>query len=455
MDSAHKDFILAPRASTRVSWLETMVLSGLGLGLGYWLSPLDPLLVHNTFPWLVLVPLLMGMRYGFMQGLIGAILLVLALFAYRANGYSVYQDIPESFVVGVLISGMLVGEFRDLWERRLERLDMANEYRQLRLDAFTRTHYILRISHDRLEQRVAGNDRSLRSSLLGLRSQLRALPHGDDALAALAESVMNVLAQYGSFHVAALYRVQADEHVQLQPLNSLGACKPMNADDLLVRMCLKRGQLVSVREDLLERGESRDHSQYQACIPLIDTEDRILALVAVEQMPFFSFNDRTLSLLAILAGHVADLLLSDPQALQLESSDAQVFSQNLKRCLHDAQQHHLDAYLMGLEVKQTDHREQLLSLIESSQRGLDLQLKSADLSNPCVLVLLPLTTAEGAQGYLQRLQGMLAERFGQAQTLESLGVSIHRYDIGVMREREALRNFLFNECGFNDQQVAV
>lgn len=455
MDSAHKDFILAPRASTRVAWLETLVVSGLGLALGYWLSPQDPLLVHNTFPWLVLVPLLMGMRYGFMQGLIGAVVLVLALFVYRANGYVVYQDIPDSFVVGVLISGMLVGEFRDLWERRLERLDMANEYRQLRLDAFTRTHYILRISHDRLEQRVAGNDRSLRSSLLGLRSQLRALPRGDDALAALAESIMNLLAQYGSFHVAGLYRVEDDERVQLQPLNALGACKPMRVDDLLVRMCLKRGELVSVREDLLERGEGREHSQYQACIPLIDTEDRILALLAVEQMPFFSFNDRTLSLLAILAGHVADLLLSDPQALQLEDSDAQVFSQNLKRCLHDAQHHNLDGYLLGLDVAQATNREELLNLIAGSQRGLDLQLKCADQANPCVLVLLPLTTAEGAQGYLQRLHGMLTERFGHEQTLESLSVRVRRFDIGVMREREALRHFLFNECGFNDQQVAV
>ncbi|MGE6792336.1 GAF domain-containing protein [Pseudomonas guineae] len=455
MESAHKDFTLAPRASTRVSWLETLLLSGLGLGLGYWLSPQDPLLVHNTFPWLVLAPLLLGMRYGFVHGLVSAVLLVLALFAYRTGGYAVYQDIPESFVVGVLVSGMLVGEFRDIWERRLERLDMANDYRQLRLDAFTRTHYILRISHDRLEQRVAGNDRSLRSSLLGLRSQLRALPHGHDSLATLAEAIMNLLAQYGSFRVAGLYRVTPDEQIELQPLHTLGVCKPMQADDLLVRMCLKRGELVSVREDLLERGESREHSQYQVCIPLIDTEGRLLAVLAVEQMPFFSFNDRTLSLLAILAGHVADLLLSDPQALQLDDSDAQIFSQNLKRCLHDARQHDLDGYLLGFEVSQSAHRAELLNLIESSQRGLDLHLKSADQSNPCVLVLLPLTSAEGAQGYLQRLHTMLTERFGLDQTLESLGVRTHRYDIGVGREREALHHFLFNECGFNDQQVAV
>lgn len=455
MESAHKDYTLAPRASGRVSWLETLLVSGLAIGVGYWLSPQDPLLVAASFPWVVLAPMLLGMRYGFMQGLISAVLLVLAVFAYRAMGLEAYQEMPASFIVGVLITGMLVGEFRDIWERRLERLDMANDYRQLRLDEFTRAHYILRISHDRLEQRVAGNDQSLRSSLLGLRSQLRSLPRGDDPLAALAEPVLDLLAQYGSFRVAGLYRVDAKRRVQEQPLSTIGACKPMRADDLLVRMCLERGELVSVREALLERGEHRQHSQFQVCIPVMDTEDRILALLAVEQMPFFSFNERTLSLLTILAGHIADLMLSDPHALQLEDADAQVFSQNLKRCLIDAQSHALDACLFSFEVGTEANQEELLRLIEDSQRGLDLQLRLSNSRGTAVLVLLPLTSVEGAQGYLQRLHNMLSERFGLESSFESLGVRTYSYDIGPGSEREALRHFLFNECAFNDQQVAI
>ena len=62
---------------------------------------------------------------------------------------------------------MLVGEFRDIWDRRLERLDLANDYRQLRLDEFTRAHHLLRISHDRLEQ---GRIRSLSRATLWVSS---------------------------------------------------------------------------------------------------------------------------------------------------------------------------------------------------------------------------------------------------------------------------------------------
>ncbi len=137
--SAHKDFALAPRASGSVSWVETLVISALALGLGWWFSPDDPLQVNATFPWVILAPLLLGMRYGFVRGLASAALLVAALFAFRVQGVEAYAQVPAAFIVGVLLCAMLVGEFRDIWERRLERLELANEYRQLRLDEFTLT----------------------------------------------------------------------------------------------------------------------------------------------------------------------------------------------------------------------------------------------------------------------------------------------------------------------------
>jgi len=455
LSSAHKDFTLAPRASGTVSWLETWFLSGLAIALGYWLTPEDPLMVNESFPWPVMAPLLLGMRYGFMRGLVSAVLLILALIAYHRYGNGLYPEMPASFIVGVLISGMLVGEFRDIWERRLERLDMANDYRQLRLDEFTRAHYILRISHDRLEQRVAGNDQSLRSSLVGLRNQLRNLPRGDDALAALAEPVLNLLVQYGALRAAGLYWV-SDGAMMPAPLSAVGDIGTLDEDDLLVRMCLQRGELVSIREQLLERGEHRQHSQYQLCVPLIDTEGRILAVLAVEQMPFFSFNDRVFGLLAILAGHIADLILSDPQTLQLKDLDSQAFSQNLKRSLSDAQAHGLDASLFSLEVSESSSSEELLRLIEDSRRGLDLQLRLTNQrGNTCVLVLLPLTSGEGGQGYLFRLNMLLGERFGTEQTLESMQVRVFDHDIGTANGHDALRHFLYNECALNEQQVAI
>ncbi len=59
--------------------------------------------------------------------------------------------------------------------------------------------------------------------------------------------------------------------------------------------------------------------------------------------------------------------------------------------------------------------EEVQRLLEGSQRGLDVQLRLRnDEGRRVLLVLLPLTSAEGSQGYLQRLRILFAERFGQA-----------------------------------------
>ncbi len=368
-------------------------------GPGLVVQPGRPAAGQRHLSWVILAPLLLGMRYGFVRGLASAALLVAALFAFRVQGVEAYAQVPAAFIVGVLLCAMLVGEFRDIWERRLERLELANEYRQLRLDEFTRAHHILRISHDRLEQRVAGNDQSLRSSLLGLRQLLRELPGDEAPLDALAETVLALLAQYGSLRIAGLYRVRHDRTPEPQPLATLGEMPALDADDLLVRTCLERGELVSVRQELLERGEQRAHSALQVCVPLVDTDGRILALLAVEQMPFFVFNERTFSLLAILAGHIADLLQSDRRALQLADIDAQRFSQYLKRSLLDARDHGLPACLYAFELTDARYGEEVQRLLEGSQRGLDVQLRLRnDEGRRVLLVLLPLTSAEGSQG---------------------------------------------------------
>ena len=330
---------------------------------------------------------------------------------------------------------------------------MANEYRQYRLDEFTRAHQILRISHDRLELRVAGSDQSLRSSLLILRERLRELRPQGDPLEAMAQQIIALLGQYGSLNIAGLYAVR-DGQLQSRPLATLGDMDELDPQDRMVKLCLENGDLISIREEFLERGDQEHFSALQVCVPLIDTEDNILGILAIRQMPFFVFNDRTLSLLALLAGHVADLLRSDAAALQLHDADAQSFSQQLRRSLIDVEDHDLDASLCLFEL--TESNQDLIRLFADSQRGLDLQIRLINTrGNDCILVLMPLTSTEGSRGYLTRLQYQLAERFGQGRTLDDVGVKVFFFEMDPTGRREGLHNFLYHECGLNDQQVAV
>jgi hypothetical protein len=452
MNAAHLDFRLAPSASGPGSWVESVALAALVIGLGLWLTPADPLQVNGPFAWAALAPMLIGLRYGFMRALVNACLLVIAYLVLHYVG-PLYPILSSAWIVGVLVGGMLTGEVRDLWERRLQRLQMANEYRQFRLDEFTRAHQILRVSHDRLEQRVAGSDESLRGSLLGLRDRLRRLPGDHDALAGLADSVLTLLSQYGSLQTAGLYRVRQGA-LQTVPVATLGQMTELAADDALVQLCLGRGELVSVRETLVENGQNQHFSDLQLCVPLIDTEGRTLALLAVREMQFFAFHERTFSVLALLCGHIADLLQADPQALQLVDPDAHHFSAQMRRSLADVEQHGLCATLYAFEIDAADS--ELARLFDMSRRGLDLHLMLPNARRQqCLLALLPLTGSEAAQGYIDRLEGLLRGHFCDFHGLAALGVKVHCYSLDAAPERAGLRNFLHNECGLNDQQITV
>jgi hypothetical protein len=451
-DSPYKDFTLAARASELAAWVETVLLTALAIGLGMYFMPEDPLQVHE-FSWPMLAPLLVGLRYGFVKALVRACILVAAVLLLRESGLEAYERMPGGWIIGMLVISMVIGEFRDLWDRRLQLLQMANEYRQYRLDEFTRAHQILRISHDRLELRVAGSDQSLRSSLLILRERLRELKPQGDPLEAMAQQIIALLGQYGSLNIAGLYAVK-DGQLQSRPLATLGDMDELDPHDRMVKLCLEHGDLISIREEFLERGDQEHFSALQVCVPLIDTEDKILGILAIRQMPFFVFNDRTLSLLALLAGHVADLLRSDAAALQLHDADAQSFSQQLRRSLIDVEDHDLDASLCLFEL--TEPNQDLIRLFADSQRGLDLQIRLINTrGNDGILVLMPLTSTEGSRGYLTRLQYQLAERFGQGRTLDDVGVKVIFFEMDPTGRREGLHNFLYHECGLNDQQVAV
>ncbi|UJJ30585.1 PelD GGDEF domain-containing protein [Halopseudomonas maritima] len=451
-NSVHKDYRLAPGNNRRWSWVETPLLTALVLGVCYWLHPADPLFLHG-FPWPILAPLLLAVRYGFLQGACSAALLVLVAYVLHRLGLAGYVELPGSFIVGVLVSSMVVGEFRDLWGRRLERLQTANEYRQYRLDEFTRAYHVLRSSHERLEQRVAGSDTSLRSTLLLLRRQLQEQPQGD-ALEQMAPALLGVLAQYGSFNAAALYAVREGELLLQRPLAEIGEAVELSADDLLLTLCLQRGDVVSVRDSFLETGREEQVSALQACIPLLSVEGEVLAVVAVHSMPFFAFNERTFTLLALLGGHMADLLETPRQLLRPDDAEARRFSVQLRRALRDANEHDLPSSLMFLKLP--DDSVALQKLLIESQRGLDLQLVlSSANGGEGVLVLMPLTDQDGSLGYSQRLNLMVQERFDNASSLQALGVGIHYYEIRQNQPDSALAEFLYQECGLNDQQVAI
>ncbi len=398
------------------AWFEMILITAITLGLSAWHRPNDPFFIHSSFPWPLMGPVIVGLRYGFFFGFISdLIILAVVAISLRLQWINL-TAFPYEYAIGLTAIAMLVGEFRDVWGRRIEHLQGSNDYRQVRLNEFTRNYHLLKVSHDRLEQQVAGGGHSLREGLRSIRTKLSS-EHNTGLDTEIAQALLAMMVEYGNLQKAALFASQIDknnnptEHLMAQPYAQLGNSDSLNPNDPLIRHSIKTRKLVSIRP---QAGNNvSNHSQLLACIPLIDAENRLWAVVAIEMMPFFSFEKKNLRLLTILAGHMADLLNAHATISSVADEDFTSLAMNLKRGLHDQREFDIPAVLLVFEVDGTNTSAlQFIDLIQRTQRGLDIIVHQQRKHLHQLIILLPLTDELGLAGYRQRLDDLMKSECG-------------------------------------------
>lgn len=394
-----------------LKWFETLAVTALFVGLGAWNRPEDPFYLTGSFPWPVLAPLLAGLRYGFFNALVSALLLLGALGMFYRQGLLPLADFPYVWSIGVLAFSLLAGEFRDYWDRRIEKLEASNRYRQVRLEEFTRNFYLLKVSHDRLEQQLAGSSSSLREALRRLYQEI-AHARGQGLTPETGELMLQLLIRYGQLQIAAIYAV-TNGTLGDAPVARIGAFRDVRKQDPLLQHALQEKKLVSVQTEYRQKLADLDTDLLLA-LPLLDSRQTLLGMVVVEAMPFFNFQPRTLRLLAILTGHMADMIQEQRLVTEAGSAEWRQFRFQLARASHDAHQYSLPASLIRLTFTSDQIAETVAERMRRLRRGLDVITELPPAVGPGLAILLPLTDELGQAAYLQRLDDDVREHTGQA-----------------------------------------
>ena len=409
MDETQQITDAKTRVPPALKWLETLLITGFFLAFSLWHRPEDPFYLDGSFPWPALAPLLVGLRYGFFMALVSALILIAALgFQLRTTGIAP-QAFPYVWAIGVLGISLVAGEFRDYWERQRQKLEASNDYRGSRLEEFTRNYYLLKVSHDRLEQQLAGSSSSLREALRRFYSQV-----SDTGLAGLnqqsATLMLQLLMRYGQLQVAGLYSL-TDGRPGDKPLATVGRFHDIDPRDPLLQHALKERKLVSVQTEFRQRIDELD-TDLLAAIPLIDSEDRFVGICVIEAMPFFSFEPRSLRLLAILAGHMADVAHEQTEVAAGGSLEWRSFRRHLARVGRDAERFSLPGALVGLRLPEGQTGQAIADYVQNIRRGLDVVAEHHASGKRYLVVLMPLTDELGLAGYLHRLDDGLREQIG-------------------------------------------
>ncbi len=430
-----------------LSWLETSLITTGTIAIGWRLHPQDPFFLRAPFSWTAIAPLLVGLRYGFAHGFGSAFTLILGLATAWRYEWLALPGWPVQFSIGLLATGMIAGEFRDLWTRRLRSLTVTNDYRQVRLDEFTRAYHLLKVSHDRLEQRFVGSTQSLRGALMGLRRQLTVAREGRQPISPrIGEQIVSIFANYAWIQVASLYPVTSGTLGE-SAVAHLGGGVAVDGSDPLVCEALQQGQLVSIKPETY----SAD-TRLLAAIPIVDVNQHVWGLIAVREVLFVAFHQENLQLLAVIAGHIGDLLASgsgDP--LSVGTAEEEFWAQ-LRRCLEDERRYDLPAVVLAILLREPTRAETLLGQLREQRRGLDqlVALPNRE-GHQAVLLLMPLTDQAGLSGYLTRLESLVDKRHGCS--LAQAGVEVHSILLRKRDTVESLRSQLAEQCQLPDHAI--
>jgi len=292
---------------------ESVLLPAICLSLCLWLRPKDPFFLASPFPWIWLAPMLVALRYGSAAALIASLTLAAGWSLAAAKG----SDFPHGFFLGGFITAFLCGEFRDLGLAEVRKERKTREHLGSRLDELGRAHHVLAESHERLMTDFIGHPPTLRDALAEIPR-----PLSGNLDAESAQALLVFLARFFQLETAALHLMEEDG-LQAAPVATLGHARRLDGMEKLVAACLETRSLCHVLE---EEGapaptgapaSTGAPGPYLFAAPIACVGGPILAVLAVERMPFFAFQEENLRGLFAALGFYADTLAAGVLAAQV------------------------------------------------------------------------------------------------------------------------------------------
>lgn len=429
-----------PAASWRWSLAENFALMVIALALSVWLHPSDPFFARS-FPWLWLAPVILALRYGSVMGALAMLFALIGWFVLSRIGF-VDGDLPRVTFLGGLILALIAGEFSDVWNARLAQAQAVNAYVDERLHALTHNHFLLSVSHERLEQELIARPYTLREMLTTLRTAVLAEKRPPAAPRALTAApwVMQLLAQTCRIESAALYGID-DGQLRPEPEARIGDFGELDTSDSMLAAALESGQLTHVQSEPFF--EDDRPSRYALCAPMLSTSGRLLGVLVVARLPFTALTLETLQLVTVQLAYYADSLdhaeNTQPvlEAYRLCPADFALELVRLQRLLAAAA---IRSSMVAFVLRDADAAEQWFARFDRLRRSVDVTWQHREGELRVLIVLLPLTVGTGLAGYLDRMTRSIREQYGS--DLTSAGIGVFTTDLDEQPVIEQIGAFL-------------
>ena len=434
-------FFPGQQVSDEPAWIwlwagfEAVLFCVAALVVSFWLTPADPFGLRAEFPWLWIVPAVLAMRYGSVIAMLAVSTLFTGWLAMEQLQL-VTAVFPKAYFLGGLILALVCGQFADVWNSRQRRLRAVNAYLDERLNTLTKSHFLLRLSHERLEQDLLAKPLTLRETL----TRLRGLSGRDlgEAMPGAAE-FLQLLGQTCQLEVASVFAQRGDGSIDPHAVAQVGPASALDLNDPLMAFGIEQGDLVHVQ--MAEPGaRDFDLSRYMVCSPMTTSSGQRIGLVAVERVPFFALNYDTLQLFAVLLGYYADGVDASRETRALIArvpGCPQDFALDLVRLSRIRDTAEIQSALVALVFEDDERGADMHAQVMRQRRNMDLSWEMRSPGRITQLTLLPLAGAAAVEGYLVRIESALHAQFGVG--FMDARVAAHNAHLGAAPPADTLR----------------
>lgn len=400
---------------------ETLVMAGIFAALGQLLmANAAPMLSPGVPWWLLVAPLLCGLRYGSGYGILAAgVGSAVAywgptLLSTQTPGALAFAGAsPLITAFGLALVGLVSGEMCSHLRRRLDQMHTLCQLQLHRHKAFLRHYHVLRVSHDQLTERLAAAPFTLRDTLIQLERDFGERPGTPPAAAdehglqQIASELVSFIALHSRVQRAALVAV-TDGKPLSTPLAWLGSPGELDLEHPMIQACLEHGQLVSLRDVLTASSDAP-----VAVIPLSDLDDRIHALLLVMDLPFIDMDEGQMQRLAIIGASLGEMIAR-------RCLPAPSLARSLEQWVRHARHQRLPSLIVALDLPPT-----LAPRLPDIVQHFDGRRRSVDEAWPLalpdghhrLLILMPLAGPEAGRALQQRLSVVLETYLDDASTL--------------------------------------
>jgi hypothetical protein len=388
--------------------------------LGYALHKKDPFFLSQPFPWIILSPLVVSLRYGIFFGAVASVLTI----AFIGLAYTMkWPDpfiFPMELVTAMLFVTLLCGEFQAYWLKKLAAGRKDKRDIKEKMTSFARSYHVLQASCALLEKQNLGKSVSLRNKLSNIEKKLLSLSEvSDKPLHGVAGCLLDIFAEHGGFYRASIHFLAANGVLEPSPAATLGKeLAELCVNNFLIQDAIKTGKVSSINT-----GDSL-YQEILVAIPLTDVSGRIWGVVLVFEMSMFHLTREVLELLALIGGHAGDLISQRCAIAQGDHSEARRSHSDLSliRAIEDRKKYDCEVSILFTIAYDGDTADKCNTLRCSDLCSVSNSWLFHDKFGKEVVVnILHLNSYDGASDYLRREYGLADLSIEQEIPLERGG----------------------------------